>query len=261
LTKLAILGSGAAIKSIWAKTFYLLNTSTLIDVGSDPCPSLRKIGRDPGDIRTILITHLHGDHFFGLAFLIVEAAMQNEQAANDRNLQIFGPAGTSQAVRSLLLLAYPNSDPQDFLNNARVKFIEIEPEAQLEAENAVVTTFKTSHGRMTSIGYRFEWPAGPIIAFCGDSEVTPATLAAFSGSDLVVASTPSRDEHVAAHASLADYIAAKESGDLKARHLFATHRTDWVVNGHEWLSTPEDLSVYSVEAGCQPTLLSAASKS
>ena len=45
----------------------------LIDCGTSLMTTIRKLGIDPNAVRAILITHLHGDHFCGLPFLILGA--------------------------------------------------------------------------------------------------------------------------------------------------------------------------------------------
>ena len=45
----------------------------LIDCGATAMVAMRRFGVDPGDVDTIFLSHLHGDHFAGLPFLLLEA--------------------------------------------------------------------------------------------------------------------------------------------------------------------------------------------
>src|SRR6266498_1848179 len=44
----------------------------LLDCGATSLSALKAIGLDPGEISTVFISHLHGDHFGGLPFLILD---------------------------------------------------------------------------------------------------------------------------------------------------------------------------------------------
>jgi ribonuclease BN (tRNA processing enzyme) len=44
----------------------------LLDCGATSLSALKSLGLDPGEISTVFISHLHGDHFGGLPFLILD---------------------------------------------------------------------------------------------------------------------------------------------------------------------------------------------
>ena len=45
----------------------------LLDCGATSLPALRRCGLDPGAIAAVFVSHLHGGHFGGLPFLILDA--------------------------------------------------------------------------------------------------------------------------------------------------------------------------------------------
>ena len=49
----------------------------LIDCGTTALIAMRRYGIDPGDIDAILLTHLHGDHFGGLPYLVLDGGTPN----------------------------------------------------------------------------------------------------------------------------------------------------------------------------------------
>ncbi|HEY8838625.1 MAG TPA: MBL fold metallo-hydrolase, partial [Dehalococcoidia bacterium] len=77
------------------------NGRTLIDCGMTAMVSLARFGIDPGTVDTILVTHLHGDHFGGLAPFILEAQFNAREGGNfparTRALCIAGPADTERS--------------------------------------------------------------------------------------------------------------------------------------------------------------------
>ena len=63
----------------------------LIDCGASALVGLRKFGVDPNAIDTVLVTHMHGDHYAGIPWL----ALQRAAAGVRRPLGVLGPEGTA----------------------------------------------------------------------------------------------------------------------------------------------------------------------
>ena len=64
----------------------------LLDCGATSLSALRRCGLDPGDIAAVFVSHLHGDHFGGLPFLILDGQFSRRTAP----LTIGGPPGTGR---------------------------------------------------------------------------------------------------------------------------------------------------------------------
>ena len=82
--------------------------------------SLRRAGISPAYIETIFVTHLHGDHVFGLPFLLLEKKYISDREG-ERPLTIVGSVGVRERLRQLCSLAFPGS-LDDALDN--VRFVE-----------------------------------------------------------------------------------------------------------------------------------------
>ena len=74
--KLTIVGSGDAFGSGGRlNTCFFLETAKaalLIDCGASALPALKGQGIEPNRIDAIILSHLHGDHFGGLPFLLLD---------------------------------------------------------------------------------------------------------------------------------------------------------------------------------------------
>jgi len=74
--RIQFLGSGDAFGSggRFQTCLHLSGPSepVLMDCGASSLIALRRAGLDPSEIGCVLLTHLHGDHFGGLPFLILD---------------------------------------------------------------------------------------------------------------------------------------------------------------------------------------------
>ena len=76
------------------------NEHLLIDCGEGTQRQLRIAGFPPPKITKILLTHWHGDHYFGLPGLIENLAKNNYHGT----LELFGPKGTKARLAQLLTI-------------------------------------------------------------------------------------------------------------------------------------------------------------
>ena len=54
----------------------------LIDCGASSMVAIRKWGVDPNAISTVLVSHLHGDHFAGLPFFLLDAQLISREGVH-----------------------------------------------------------------------------------------------------------------------------------------------------------------------------------
>ena len=97
-----ILGSGAALptgkRNPTAQYIECNNRHILIDCGEGTQLQLRKFGIKLQRITHILISHLHGDHFFGLPGLISSMHL----LGRTRGLTVYGPPELQQLITSFI---------------------------------------------------------------------------------------------------------------------------------------------------------------
>ena len=149
--KLTILGCHSATPHAnKAPTAQLLSTKNhhfLIDCGEGTQVLLRKAKVKFAHIKHIFISHLHGDHFYGLPGLISSFRLLGRQAP----LHIYGPVGIQEAITLLLKLA-------DSWTNYPLHFHELsekEPVCLFSKDEIQVHTIPLKH-RIYTNGFLFQ---------------------------------------------------------------------------------------------------------
>lgn len=102
--RLHILGCGSSLPTVQhlptAQILELRGKLMLIDCGEGTQRQIRKQGLSFEAITTVFLTHLHGDHFYGLPGLISSMSMLGRR----RGLTIIGPRDTKRVVGQMLAL-------------------------------------------------------------------------------------------------------------------------------------------------------------
>lgn len=102
--QLLVLGSGGFNNRGLPYVSFMLGGHTLVECPPDIMQSLASQGVDPAAITTIVLSHLHGDHCFGLPFLVF--ALHREHSHDPAfRLKLAGPNGTMERSVQLLSLA------------------------------------------------------------------------------------------------------------------------------------------------------------
>ncbi|PKH68388.1 ribonuclease Z [Flavobacterium sp. ALD4] len=149
--KLTILGCYAATPRTFtnptSQILEIKNRLFLIDCGEGTQVQLRKNKIRFSKINHIFISHLHGDHFFGLIGLVSTFTLLNRNT----DLHIYGPKGIKEIIKLQLRLA--NS-----WTNYGLHFHELESnvsEIVFEDDKVVVKTIPLKH-RIYTNGFLFE---------------------------------------------------------------------------------------------------------
>ena len=91
--RVRFVGSGDAFGSggRWQTCIHLADEGhvLLVDCGATSLVALKAQGLDPNAVGAVAVTHLHGDHFGGLPFLILDGQFSHRSAP----LLVAGPPG------------------------------------------------------------------------------------------------------------------------------------------------------------------------
>ncbi|HZH87089.1 MAG TPA: ribonuclease Z [Brumimicrobium sp.] len=150
-----ILGTGAAVPTLnRGTTAQLVNCqqrSILIDCGEATQLQMRKFKVKFQNIQLVLISHLHGDHVFGLPGLISTMQLLGRTEA----ILIVGPKGIKEFLLSQFKLV-------GLYNGFPINFTELEPNQEgivFEDKCLTIKTFPLNH-RIATHGYRIDEKPG-----------------------------------------------------------------------------------------------------
>jgi ribonuclease BN (tRNA processing enzyme) len=207
----------------------------LLDCGATGLIALKQAGLDPAGLGWVALSHLHGDHFAGIPWLVLDGQF----AGRTRPLVVAGPPGTQERLERTFDALYPGS--VDAERGFETRFVTLRDRERCELGPAVITPFEGRHGGgAPAYSLRVQY-GGKTIAYSGDTEWTDNLLAAARGADLFVCETNFFDKKVPGHL---DYktLSAKRR-ELDCERIVITHMSD------EMLGHLDDLDIETAHDG------------
>ena len=191
-------------------------TRILMEAGPSLLASMKRCGLSPADIDLVLSSHLHGDHFGGLAYLILDYMHETPRR---RNLTIAGPRGLEQRTWALFRTLYPDSDTSKIAR--KLKFVVLEPGRPVRLGRCRVDAIRTPHTvKDISLAFRID-AGGKTIAFSGDTGWTDNLISLSAGADLFLIECTFFKTRMDTHLSY-PMIAANRAR-FSARRMILTH--------------------------------------
>lgn len=215
---LTVIGCGDAVASGGIRnTCFCVQAPSggfLIDCGASAVPGLKQHNIKLDDINTILLTHFHGDHYGGVPFLLLEAAIYGRV----KPLTIAAPAGAKDKIAQLLHLLYPGTQVLEKLD---VRFIEYMTTETISMNKITLKAFKVIHSpESLPHGLRITVDE-KVIAYSGDTEWTDALIALSDNADLFICECNFFDLQIKNHMN---YTTLKTKlPQLNCKQLLLTH--------------------------------------
>jgi len=238
--KLHILGCGDAFGSGGRnQSGYLVEADDklfLLDCGPTTLLALKRAGFDPQRLDAILLSHLHGDHFGGIAFFFLEYLYIQPRL---EPLVIAGPPGTEFKVRALFQLMYGGGTDDKEIPPTR--FVVLQPDEPADVNGIAVAPFRVPHqSDAVSLGLKVTYD-GKRILFSGDSLWTESLIEHARGVDLFLCECSFYRQQPGMHVN---YQALTANLDrLHCKQLLLTHL------GEEMLLNRNELSPQVAEDG------------
>lgn len=192
---------------------FLVDGDIMFDFSPHAIESLLDMDIDPCSVSTVLISHMHLDHYMGLAELMWYRSIY--KARND--LVVIGPEGIEENTRNLLKCV--NTPPPWYGEQ-----IDTNVEFREKDESGTVEIYRGDH-TIQDNGYRLTHK-GKTIFYSGDTSYSPEIVTGASGVDYLLHEATYTDdgrEHADfwKHSTLSDALRAySESG---ARHFIPVH--------------------------------------
>lgn len=188
----------------------------LVDCGASSMIAIRKFGVDPNGVRAILVTHLHGDHFGGLPFFILDAQLVSRRTTP---LTLAGPPGLRERLSVAMENFFPGSTKVERRFALDVR--ELEPGSTQDVEGIAVTPYLVKHACGAPPSALRLVVDGKVLCYSGDTEWTEALGEAARGADLFIAEAYFFDKQIKFHldyATLARYLPR-----LDVKRVILTH--------------------------------------
>lgn len=212
-------------------TCFLLAGATrriLIDCGASSLVGMRRHGIEPSVVDGVVLTHLHGDHFGGLPFLLLEAQHMSKRT---RGLFVYGPAGLAERLVAAEEALFPGMSTTPPLRYP-LELRELRAGERCAGDGFAVTPFPADHSAgAPCFSLRFEME-GRVITYSGDTAWTEALAEAARGADLFICECSSYERPVPGHL---DYktLAPRLAG-IGAKRILITHmNADMLARRHD----------------------------
>jgi ribonuclease BN (tRNA processing enzyme) len=209
----------------------------LLDCGASSLIAMRRFGVDPQAIDTVILSHLHGDHFGGVPFLILDGQFKRRT----RPLLVAGPPGVEKRMRDAMEVFFPGSTRIE--RKFETRFVELADRVAVEVGPVHVTSYEVSHASGAPPFALRITGEGKIVTYSGDTEWTESLVDAARGADLFIAEALSYDKRIRYHLDLATLL--EHRSRLDCRRLILTHM------GEDVLARLDGLAVEAAEDGKQ----------
>ena len=215
---------------------YCINSTMLVDCGEGTLKHYSKCNIDFKEINNILITHMHSDHFLGVASLISQVLVYEGEDQKYR-LSIYGPKGLLKALTALKeLYSCPtiNKRVEDY-----IKVVELSSGQTFNVEGFEIETIELDHNGMTNLAYIIK-EDNKTIGFSGDCTYDANTQKFVEKSDICFIDC-CNEKTTKSHMGAEHLLQMQEQYPQK--RLIAVHCTD------EFLLKAKELNIETTESG------------
>jgi len=188
----------------------------LVDCGASTHVALGVRGIDPNTIDAIILSHLHGDHFGGLPFLLLHGQFLSPR---ERPLLFAGPPGSTERITAAIEVFFPRSSKNKWRFPWSVTEIPVGVPTDVLGLN-VVSAEVIHFSGAPSTALRIS-DGDKIFSYSGDTQWTEALVPIARGADLFVVECYDYDRELTGHMNWATI--KRRLRDFNARRVMLTH--------------------------------------
>ena len=188
--------------------------SLLLDCGGSALPAIKKHG-DPSTIDAIAVSHLHGDHFGGIPFFVLEQHF----AGRTRPLVVGGPPSLERRLRAAEQALYP-----DFFGPTKLGFplsTVVLGAAAVPLGGATVSALPVRHVALSEPHGLRVAVAGKLVAYSGDARWSEELADVARDADLFICDASSFQREDPAHISYRELM--RHRAEIGAKRIVLTH--------------------------------------
>ncbi|MCX7749350.1 MAG: MBL fold metallo-hydrolase [Clostridia bacterium] len=238
--KIRFLGVGGALNTKFIGSSLLINESILIDTPPSISTQFIKYGLDLKKLNNILISHLHGDHYFGLPFLLLEYML----VKRNRQLSIFGPEDLYNNTFELLKLAFPEADKLKLIENSMAQFSKITVYDILNFENNLsVQVINAKHNIKEAFGFLI-YDSNKTIYYSSDTEMFDEIFTYIEKADAIIIDGTTKSFTLQGHIALSNII--EIANKFSNKSFYVTHRSDYDEEVHKNIIFPKEGDCFEI---------------
>ncbi len=188
----------------------------VVDFGATALLSWHRLGFSTDDIDAIVVSHLHGDHFGGLPFLLLEAQFVAERR---KPLTIVGPPGTRNRIEMACEVFFPGMTANRWNYTWNVE--ELPPGSNFELEGVDVHTMEMRHPSGAPATGLQLGDGRKTFAYTGDTGWNDNIIPLAGRSDLFVTECYSGERSIPNHVDW--HTLRRNLPDIGAKKIAVTH--------------------------------------
>ena len=197
-------------------------STALIDCGPSSLISMKQRGISPNQVDVILLTHLHGDHFGGIPFFLLDAAFASRRSTP---LIVAGPPTARERIRAAQEVLFHTSSTLPWRYGLDI--LELEPGQTHRIRDLEVTPLLMDHpSGAPSTGLRVKCDER-VVSYTGDTQWNDNIVELARDADLFIGETYTMEVSVANHMTYQRWV--DERDNLSPKRFIATHMSDEVL--------------------------------
>lgn len=226
--RIKFLGSGDAFGSGGRlQCCFLLESAKnkmLLECGATSSVALQKQGISPDEINLIVVSNLHGDHFGGIPYFVIDQHLNRKR---EKPLTIAGPAGVKELFPLVMETTFPGAGQMKL--RYMLNLVELDPGQQQVIEGVVINSYPAVHSQGDPhLALRIRI-GDQIIAYTGDTEWTDNIAQSAREADLLIAESYFYNKKVKFHMDYETLIS--HADELGAKRMVLVHMSPDMI-GH-----------------------------